>query len=106
MSFRNISLADVIRVPHYNGDNLKEVLYQLGIDTTKDIDEVVCNHRTLDNKGVTCLLYMGKERFDREWLQSGNSSLEAVFSSTNDLSLRQELNSMNKRANYLQGGKE
>lgn len=103
MVWRNISLSDVVRVPHFNGDNLDTILYELGMDVEKGYDEFVCTHRSIDNKIVTCTLYMGKELTTKEWLTNNPlSSIEAVYASTNDRSLREELSGMNRRAGYMQ----
>lgn len=102
MVWRNISLSDVVRVPHFNGENLDTILYELGMDVEKGYDSCLCTHRALDNSVVTCTLYMGKERFDRGWLTNNPlSSIEAVYASTNDRSLREELSGMNRRAGYM-----
>jgi hypothetical protein len=102
--YLNISLADLVRLPEFNFDNLDDCLFKLGMDVTKGYSSDVFTHRTLDSQIVTCTLYQGMERVDRSWLNNNPlASVEAVMASTDDRSLREELHSMNQRAGYLQG---
>ncbi len=98
----NISLADLVRVPHFNFDNLDKVLYEMGMDVKHGYTNDVFTHRTLDGQIATCTLYQGLERLDKEWLSCPLSSIEAVMASTNDRGLREDLSGMNKRAGFLQ----
>lgn len=57
---------------------LLKLFYQLGIDTDYPIKlQGVTRHRNQLNKVVTCRRYLGEERQDKEWLNSGYASKEA-----------------------------
>lgn len=81
VSYRNISMADIIRVPYYNGENLDKVLYDMGADTSKQYETTICTHRTLSNQIVTCEYFICLERLDKEWIRSGHASIEALYAS-------------------------
>lgn len=76
---------------------LKKALWDFGLDIHLEINEVNCTHRNLQNQVVTCIMYRGAERTDPEWLKSGCASLEAVKASTQDYSLKQELDNMRNK---------
>lgn len=61
---------------------LHKVLFQLGIDTSQEVEERLCTHRNLQNKVMTCVMYRGAERTDKSWLKSGCASLVALKYST------------------------
>ena len=53
-------------------------LYELGIDTKKFVDKQEnIYHRNRFNKVVLNDRYLGYERTDKEWLESGHASIEA-----------------------------
>lgn len=85
VSYRNISMADIIRVPYYNGENLDKVLYDMGADTSKPYETTICAHRTLSNQVVTCEYFICLERLDKAWIQSGHASIEALYASKPDI---------------------
>lgn len=76
---------------------LHKVLHQLGLDTSLEVVEVQCTHRNLQKQVVTCLMFRGAERTDKAWLNSGCASIEALKASTNDLSLRKELDYLSRQ---------
>lgn len=87
VSFKNVSLSDLIRCPGFDGTEAKtkELLWQLGVDTNHEINVMVIQHRNLSNQVVTCEYYMGKERLDKAWIQSGHASIEALYASKPDI---------------------
>jgi len=66
-------------------DDLKTVLWDMGMDTVNEnftLSEVV-QHRNRLGKVVTCGRYVGQERSDLEYLQSGYASQAAIDKSRN-----------------------
>lgn len=96
MTYRNISMSDVIVCQGYDGsdESIKKILYNLGVDTSQEIESLVCSHRNLRNQVVSCEYFMGFERTDKAWVNSPYSSLEAVIASSSDSSKRQMLREM------------
>ena len=59
-------------------ERLKGILFSLGMDTSKNfIKQPNIQHRNRLNKVVTCDRYVGNERLDRVWIDSGYASREA-----------------------------
>lgn len=58
--------------------DFKDILYRfgmnvnMGFETQKDV-----THRTMLNRLVTCDRYVGNERTDKEWIESGYASRES-----------------------------
>jgi len=105
VSFKNISLSDLIRCPGYDGTEAKtkELLWQLGVDTKHEIEILVVQHRNMQNQVVTCEYYMGRERTDREYIQSGHASIEALYASKPDAELQKDMIKMSRQG---QGSRE
>lgn len=98
----NLSLSDLLLCDGFAlafGSNDKKEIYKHlnnnGMDTSQEINEVVCRHRNLRGQVVDCLLYQGHELETREWLTSGAASWEAVVESC-DLDLRIQLKTMGR----------
>lgn len=81
-----ISLSEIqIVKPEYtkeyfdnNPDELKEVLYSLGVETyTLPVEEQYIQHRNRFGNIVTDWRWVGNERLDVEWCQSGHASKAA-----------------------------
>lgn len=87
VSYKNISISDLIRCPGFDGtdEKIKELLYKLGADTSKPIESLVCEHRNLSNQIVTCEYFICLERLDKVWIQSGHASIEALYASKPDI---------------------
>ena len=87
VSYKNISISDLIRCPGFDGtdEKIKELLYKLGVDTRHPVDVQVITHRNMQNQVVTCEYYMGRERTDRAYIQSGHASIEALYASKPDI---------------------
>lgn len=83
VSYKNISMSDLIRCPGFDGtdEKIKELLYKLGVDTRFHVEVEVITHRNIQNQVVTCEYYMGRERTDRAYIQSGHASIEALYAS-------------------------
>ena len=87
ISYKNISMSDLIRCPGFDGtdEKIKELLYHLGADTSKPVEKVICEHRNLSNQVVTCEYFICIERLDKEWIRSGHASIEALYASKPDI---------------------
>jgi len=94
---RNISESDLATFAEYDGSIAvrNQLLYKLGVDTALHTEVIECQHRNLQNKVVDGKLFMCFERLDREWVKSGNASLEAFIASSNDPTLGKEIVTMN-----------
>jgi len=87
VSYKNISMSDLIRCPGFDGteEKIKELLFQLGVDTQFPVDCEVVTHRNMQNQVVTCEYYMGRERTDKAYIRSGHASIEALYASKPDI---------------------
>lgn len=87
VSYKNISMSDLIRCPGFDGtdEKIKELLYKLGVDTRFPVEVEVVTHRNMQNQVVTCEYCMGRERTDRAYIQSGHASIEALYASKPDI---------------------
>jgi len=94
---RNISDSDLQVFKEYDNTvaSRNKLLYKLGVDTALPVEVIECQHRNLQNKVVVGKLFMCFERLDREWVKSGNASLEAFIASSNDPTLGKEIVTMN-----------
>ncbi len=80
-TFIEISMSDIISTEHYQNKCLKkegtkkactkedlfDILYSLGMDTSRPIEDQFNQHRNWKNEVVTCLRYVGVKRTDKEW---------------------------------------
>lgn len=109
--YRQISSYDLLQVKEYkdmllenNQEALKKVLYDLGLDVDHEEFEVLSrDHRPLskkDNIPWFGPIFVSAERTDKEWLESGYASEEAVVESKGDVSLIVELNKMGRQSNF------
>jgi len=79
---------------------MKKVLYSLGLDTNEYYEIVDCYHRPLtkkDNEPWYGSRYVGVERQDKAYLESGNSSWENIVDSSGDIGLKLQLEQMSKQ---------
>lgn len=61
-----------------NPEQFKVILFELGLDTSIPWDwQENIPHRNFFNEVVTCDRWVGNERTDKVWIESGNASLEA-----------------------------
>ena len=88
-----VSLSEIQKVvpwvtAEYLDEHRKELdgmLYDLGLDSKNYPYEVFTDmHRNRFNEIVTCQRYVGNERTDVEWLNSGYASQEALDRSRNN----------------------
>lgn len=78
-----MDLAEVM--PHFtykfaeeNPAEFREILWQFGMNVNQGVETQECvTHRTRLNRLVTCDRYIGNERVDKEWIESGYASREA-----------------------------
>lgn len=100
----NISLSDLLLIDNFaeiygkeDKEAIKKVLYNNGMDISQGFDELVCTHRNLRGNVVSCMMFQGYERCDREWLKSGAASWEAQLEAC-DPQTRIDLKVMGNRA--------
>ena len=101
MAFIAISLADLMTIEGFakaygkkDKDTLNAILYDCGLDSKRDYEWHYCTHRRINGEIVTCERVEGRERIDREWLESGYSSYDAKIDSYTDIDFRVELRNM------------
>lgn len=63
---------------------LPDILYGLGMDITKSVEQQVVEHRNRFGNLITCPRWVGCERVDNEWIKSGYASEEAIAKSLNN----------------------
>ncbi len=78
----SVSLSDITAALKLSGEpvdsdalekeeDLKGLLFCMGLDIQKRFLTRYCKHRNMQDKIVSCLRYEGFERRDKEWLASG-----------------------------------
>lgn len=88
-----ISLSEIQTVANWvtdefveeNPDVIKKMLYDLGMDVFEypfEVQEVT--HRNRFGNIITCKRFVGNERIDKEWVQSGYASYEAIAKSADN----------------------
>lgn len=86
VALRIISLSELHRInssfteksiSEYSTEKLKELLHVLGVDTTQPYEHQIIPHRNSFNEIYTGSRWVGCERIDAEWLESGYASQEA-----------------------------
>ena len=84
---------------------LEEVLYQIGFDKEHWYNEsdsfyevLECKHKTRSGKVVEGKRFSGKERLDKQWLESGIASEEAKMLSRCDHSYLAEIRKISQRS--------
>jgi hypothetical protein len=81
-----ISESEIVKVmPNYSSefenqeDRFKNFLYSLGMDTEKPYQrQDALQHRNRLNEIVVCSRWVGEERLDEAWLNSGYASKPAI----------------------------
>ena len=82
-TFIEISMSDIINTDYYRNiclgkegtkkactkEDLFSILYDLGMDTSKPVEDQFNQHRNWKNQVVTCLRYVGVKRTDKEWVK-------------------------------------
>lgn len=58
-------------------EEFNQMLYDLGMDIRYPYETQDCTHRNRFNNVITCQRFVGNERTDKEWLDSGYASVEA-----------------------------
>ena len=61
-----------------NGDTVKSVLYDLGLDTSSHYEQQFNTHRNRLNQVYTGTRFVGLERTDEKWLNSSYASVAAL----------------------------
>lgn len=87
-----ISLSELQTVePRYNaewaessGDELLDILHGLGVDINRPVERQVVEHRNRFGNLITCPRWVGCERIDKTWIESGYASEEAIAKSLNN----------------------
>lgn len=95
-AYKNVSLSDLLLFKEYDGSEAtrNSILWELGCDTKKEITSMVCEHRNLQGKVVTCEYFLCEERTDEKWLRGGYASLEAKIAASADPAKRHEMRKM------------
>lgn len=87
-----ISLSEIQRVyptitdewVDENPEKFKDLLFNLGVNTVEPIDvQKNVQHRNRFNDVVVSTRYVGNERTDPEWINSGHASQAAIDKSKN-----------------------
>ena len=61
-----------------NPDDFNDILFNFGMDLTQPIEKQTdIQHKNRMNKVVICDRYIGYERTDKDWINSGYASKEA-----------------------------
>lgn len=63
---------------------LKQVLYGLGMEVSQNYERQVVEHRNRFGNLITCSRFVGNSRIDPEWINSGYASDEAIDKSLNN----------------------
>ena len=64
---------------YYNTQKLNDILFELGMDVSKNVEQQNgLKHRNRLNEVVRCTRWVGSERQDEEWINSGYASQEAL----------------------------
>lgn len=80
-----IELPYPTTLPELEGSVFKQRLWELGIDVELPFEyQGVSQHRNRLNEIVTCGRWYGVERSDKEWLESGVASKEAIDRASNN----------------------
>lgn len=109
-----VSFFDLLALPEWNisieemldkdtDEKVFPFLRVAGIDTDEDVFVQACVHRRLNKEKVVGFRYVGYERRDKEWRDSGNQSLEARIRHNYDLELRRELFKLSREGIGEQG---
>ena len=103
----SLSMSDLVLIKEFaeafgkdDKETIKKILFENGLDTNKEFDEVVCTHRNLRGQVVSCSRIEGFERSDEAWLKSPACSWEARVNACDDPHLRIQLGAMGKQANF------
>jgi hypothetical protein len=103
----SLSMSDLVLIKEFaeafgkdDKETIKKILFENGMDTNQEIDEVVCTHRNLQGKVVHCVRYESVERSDPEWLKNPACSWENKVNACDDPHLRIQLGAMGKQANF------
>ena len=96
----NISSTDLMLAPEWldvkdNEDERNKFLWNVGFDTSEGIEVLFCEHRNRRNVLVEADIYLGVERSDSLWLNSGYASLDNRLAHM-DKELSKDLQGMSK----------
>lgn len=82
---------------------LQQTLYALGMDVSSNFCETLhCIHRTLSRiEPYEGRLFIGPERVDEEWLNSGQASFDVQVEIVGDMSLKHELDRIKTTSSNL-----
>lgn len=99
LSFSDLMMIDEFKVAVKDNDQekIRRILFENGMEVSKNYEVRVCNHRTLTNKEFNGPRFEGEERLDDVWIKSGAASLEATIESVKDASVRYDLRVMSRQ---------
>lgn len=100
-----LSISDLLLIDSFkkafgeeDKQTIEKILYENGMDVTEPYTLEFSKHRNLRGNIVSCERYVGEERRDKNWLNSGAASWESVVESC-DLELRIALKTMGRQSN-------
>ncbi len=67
-----------------NKEEFDKLLYGLGMDIRYPYETQDVQHRNRFGNIISCLRFVGNERFDKEWCDSSYASYEAIAKSANN----------------------
>lgn len=99
LSFSDLVLVDGFKkaVMEQDIQTVHRILFENGMDVSKKVKIVSCNHRNLQGKEFNGPRYEGYERLDPVWVKSGAATMDAIIESSNDPHMRVKLRTMNKQ---------
>lgn len=106
MAYKNLSFYDLMSIPVFklaaklnDEDTMERIFWQCGLDTTKDYEIKWCTHRAVTtNVAQENYMVFGVSRSDDEFIKSGFASLDDILGSVKDVSMIEELKSLDPRA--------
>lgn len=94
LSFSDLALFE----ERYGQIDINQLLHELGFDISFALEHEECQHRNRRGEIVTGKLFMGIERSDKAWLDSGWASDEVKMAVRGDTSYNKEIASLSRRS--------
>jgi len=97
LSVSDLLLIDDFKTAFGSDDKkaIEKILFENGMDINEPVSLEFSKHRNLRGNIVSCERYVGEERQDLSWRQSGAASWDCIVASC-DLDLRIQLKVMGK----------
>lgn len=99
-----VSLSELRKLPRWDETIIErdykafmKILFSLGLDVKRGVEvQEGLEHRNKLNEIVTCTRFVGFERTDKEWLQSGFASTDVLYA-VSDAEVQKEMRRLSKR---------